>query len=80
MIEQGSAEWHQQRLGKATASRIADIIAKTKTGYSTSRANYAAELVCERLTGNPTETFKNAAMPRRLTSSCMTWTWSPPSS
>jgi putative phage-type endonuclease len=62
MIEQGSAEWHQQRLGKATASRIADIIAKTKTGYSTSRANYPAELVCERLTGNPTETFKNAAM------------------
>lgn len=62
MIEQGSPEWHAQRLGKATASRIADIIAKTKTGYSTSRANYAAELVCERLTGNVSERFTNAAM------------------
>lgn len=62
MIEQGTAEWHKERVGKATASRIADIIAKTKTGYSTSRANYAAELVCERLTGNPTEHYQNAAM------------------
>ncbi len=62
MIEQGSPEWFAQRLGKATASRIADIIAKTKSGYSTSRANYAAELVCERLTGAQAERFKNAAM------------------
>lgn len=62
MIEQGTPEWHQQRLGKATASRIADIIAKTKTGYSTSRANYAAELVAERLTGTPAEHYQNAAM------------------
>lgn len=62
MIEQGSPEWLAQRLGKATASRIADVIAKTKTGYSTSRANYAAELVCERLTGAGAERFTNAAM------------------
>ena len=62
MIEQGSPEWFAQRLGKATASRIADIITKTKSGYSTSRANYAAELVCERLTGAAAERFKNAAM------------------
>lgn len=61
-IEQGTPEWHMQRLGKATASRIADIIAKTKSGYSTSRANYAAQLVTERLTGVPTEGFTNAAM------------------
>ena len=62
MIEQGTPEWFAQRLGKATASRIADIIARTKTGYSTSRANYAAELVCERLTGAQAERFTNAAM------------------
>jgi len=36
--------------GKATASRISDIVAKTKTGYSTSRANYMAQLVVERMT------------------------------
>ena len=62
MIEQGSEEWHAQRLGKATASRIADIMAKTKTGWGASRANYAAELVCERLTGKRAEGFTNAAM------------------
>lgn len=62
MIEQGSAEWFAQRLGKATASRIADVIAKTKSGYSTSRANYAAELVAERLTQTTAERFTNTAM------------------
>ena len=62
MIEQGTLEWHQQRLGKATASRIAEIIAKTKTGYSTSRANYAAQLIAERLTSVPSEGFSSAAM------------------
>src|ERR1044072_8526340 len=61
-IEQGTDEWRALRLGKVTASRVADIVAKTKTGYSTSRANYAAQLICERLTGVPTETFTNAAM------------------
>jgi putative phage-type endonuclease len=62
MIEQGTAEWHQERLGKVTASRVADVIAKTKTGWGASRANYMAELLVERLTGNPTETYTNAAM------------------
>jgi putative phage-type endonuclease len=49
-------------LGKATASRIADIIAKTKSGYSTSRDNYMAQLICERLTQTPTDGFTNSAM------------------
>lgn len=62
MIVQGSPEWHEARLGKATASRVADIIARTKTGYGASRANYMAELICERLTGQPADRFTNAAM------------------
>jgi putative phage-type endonuclease len=62
MIEQGSADWHAERLGKATASKIADIIARTKTGPSAQRINYAAQLIAERLTGTPTETFSSAAM------------------
>lgn len=62
MIIQGTPEWHAQRLGKVTASRVHDLCAKTKTGYSTSRANYAAELLCERLTGNVAATFTNAQM------------------
>jgi putative phage-type endonuclease len=61
-MEQRSDEWFTARLGKVTASRVADIIAKTKSGYSTSRANYMAELVCERLTGKQGDSFSNAAM------------------
>lgn len=59
---QGSQEWLQLRAGKVTASKVADIIAKTKSGYSASRANYMAQLITERLTGTPAETFTNAAM------------------
>lgn len=62
MSEQGSPEWFAERLGKVTASRISDLLAKTKTGWGASRANYAAQLVAERLTGVPAETFSNAAM------------------
>lgn len=61
-VSQGSAEWHQMRLGKVTASRVSDVIAKTQKGYSATRANYAAQLITERLTGQPTEGFTNAAM------------------
>lgn len=61
-IVQGTAEWHALRLGKVTASRVADVIAKTKTGPSASRAKYAGELIAERLTGTPAERFTNAAM------------------
>jgi putative phage-type endonuclease len=61
-IEQGSPEWFAQRCGKATASRISDIVAKTKTGYSTSRANYMAQLVVERMTNQVAESYTNAAM------------------
>ena len=59
---QGSEEWRQARCGLITASRVADLMAKTKSGYSTSRKNYVAELLVERLTGIPTESFTNTAM------------------
>ena len=62
MMDQGSDEWFAIRIGKVTASRVADIIAKTKSGYSTSRDNYMAQLVCERLTNQKGESFTNAAM------------------
>jgi len=61
-MEQGTVEWFAARCGKVTASRVADIIAKTKTGFSTSRDNYMAQLVCERMTGKPAESFSNSAM------------------
>jgi len=62
MIEQGTDEWFAARIGKVTASRVADIIAKTKTGYSSSRDNYMAQLICERLTNQKADGFTNAAM------------------
>lgn len=62
MMEQHSPEWYAARLGKVTASRVADLMAKTKSGYSASRANYMAELICERLTMTQAEKFTNAAM------------------
>jgi len=61
-MEQRSDEWFSARLGKVTASRVSDLMARTKSGYSASRANYMAELICERLTGQPAERFSNAAM------------------
>lgn len=61
-MEQRTEEWHAARLGKVTASRVADVVAKTKSGYGASRANYMAELVCERLTGRPGDFFQSAAM------------------
>ena len=61
-MDQRSPEWFAARCGKVTASRMADVVAKTAKGYGASRANYMAELVVERLTGKPTEGFTNAAM------------------
>ena len=60
-LTQGTQDWLDIRLGRVTASRIADVIAKTKSGYSTSRKNYMDELVKERFGVRP-EPFTNAAM------------------
>lgn len=58
-MEQRTEEWFSARLGRVTASRISDVMMKdTTAGYQ----NYRAQLVCERLTGQPTETFTSAAM------------------
>lgn len=61
-MEQRTDDWFSARLGKVTGSRVADVIAKTKTGYSTSRANYMIQLAIERMTNNQAESFTNAAM------------------
>ena len=62
MIEQGTPEWFADRLGKVTASRLADVLAKTKTGYSATRNNYMTQLVLERVTNSRAEGYTNAAM------------------
>lgn len=62
MTEQRSADWFQARLGVVTASRVADVVAKTKSGPSASRANYMAQLICERLTNQPQASYTSPAM------------------
>ena len=61
-VEQGTPEWFAARLGNVTASRVADVIAKTKSGYSASRDNYMAQLICERMTNTVAESFSSPAM------------------
>ncbi|WP_315361252.1 lambda-exonuclease family protein [Neisseria bacilliformis] len=64
-MQQHTEEWHQARCGKLTASRIHDATAKTArsgTGYTAARENYKAELICERLTGQPYGSFETPAM------------------
>lgn len=61
--EQGSPEWHAARAGKVTASRVSDIMRKTKSGVSAMRATYMGELIAERLSGAVSpQAFKSAAM------------------
>ena len=62
MDNQGTEEWFADRIGKVTASKVADVLATIKTGESASRANYRWQLVCERLTGLKDETYTSLAM------------------
>jgi putative phage-type endonuclease len=65
-IIQGSEDWFAARIGKVTASRVADVLATIKTGESASRKNYRMELVCPRLTGQREEGFTNSHMERGI--------------
>lgn len=61
---QGSAEWLRARCGKATASRIGDIMAMSKDGSRPLKTHedYLMELVCERLTGQAAEHYVSSYM------------------
>lgn len=62
MLEQRTEDWFRARLGRLTASRVADMMATTRNGYAASRTNYAWELAIERLTGQSTPGFCSPAM------------------
>lgn len=63
IIEQRTHAWLMQRVGHVTASRFKAVLAKVKSGQpAQARKDYLMELVCERLTGQPTQRFVNAAM------------------
>jgi putative phage-type endonuclease len=61
-LVQGTEEWRRARAGSVGASSIADLMAQTKSGWSSSRANLMARIIVERLTGEPQETYQNEAM------------------
>jgi putative phage-type endonuclease len=50
-LTQRSAEWYAARCGSLGASDIADALARTRTGWSTSRAHVMNRIIIERLTG-----------------------------
>ena len=60
--DQRTDAWFAARLGKVTASKAHDVLARTKSGYTAARANYMSQLLCERLTGLKEDGFKSAAM------------------
>lgn len=62
---QQSEGWFEQRLGRVTASRVADVMAKGRGGApSATRKNYMMQLLCERLSGEREDFFQTAAMRR----------------
>src|SRR5690606_35243403 len=63
---QGSESWALARVGMFTASRAADLMARTRSGPSAPRGNLLALLAVERLTGQPVEGYRNAAMERGI--------------
>ena len=66
MIKQGSLEWFSQRVGSVTASQVANVVAKTKTGTSEKRKRYLYEIVAERLTGQSVDVPVTNAMQRGI--------------
>jgi putative phage-type endonuclease len=63
-VAQGTPEWRQARVGSLGASRVHDAVARTRNGWSASRAGALGDIVCERLTGLPVESFMTEAMRR----------------
>lgn len=61
-MDQRTDEWFAARCGKVTASALYKVMARTKSGWGADRTNYHAQLVTERLTGRPADSYSNAAM------------------
>jgi putative phage-type endonuclease len=62
MLQQGSDEWKTARLGHVSASCVADVMAKGKSGEAATRAKYKSKLIAERMTGQSQDSYSNAAM------------------
>jgi putative phage-type endonuclease len=63
--EQNTPEWLNIRCGRVTASRMADVVAKRKSGSIVEmacRRDYRMELLCERLTGRTEDHYVSPEM------------------
>ena len=58
-VIQGSPEWQLARIGKITASRFSDVLAK---GQGKTRLSYMKQLRAEILTGIPSDSYSNSYM------------------
>ncbi|MGX9958569.1 lambda exonuclease family protein [Xanthomonas euvesicatoria] len=63
-MTQQSDEWFAARVGKFTASRFSELMAKTKSGPSTMRVNLITDIAVQRITGDRTEGFTSPALQR----------------
>ena len=61
-LVQNTREWLQARAGSVGASDVPDIVRRTKSGPSATRAALMALKALERLTGEPVETYQSKAM------------------
>lgn len=61
-MKQGTPEWLAARCGLATASRFSDVLATIKSGEAASRRNYRAQIIAERLTGVPADSYQSVEM------------------
>ena len=59
---QRSPEWYAARCGSLGASEMPDVVRKTKSGVSATRANMLAKKLLERLTGVVAPTYQSKAM------------------
>lgn len=66
-MEQHSVEWWAARCGKVTASRMGDLLRRTKKGvWAADRNNYLREKAAERITGKNRDRRKVASLDYRL--------------
>ena len=64
-VEQGTAEWRQQRVGYITASRFDDVMTRPRSKQdvlSATAESYLYELIGEHLTGSPGDNVSSRAM------------------
>jgi putative phage-type endonuclease len=61
-LEQNTDEWRLARCGSLGSSDLGPVMAKTKSGWSETRADKMVDIALERLTGEPTQGYVSREM------------------